>query len=50
MEELTELLQQIQELAGIAIEALNQAAGGGEGAAPEGPPAEAAPPEEAPVP
>ena len=36
MEELIDLLTQIQELAGMGIEALTQAAGGGEGApAPE---------------
>ena len=36
MEELIELLTQIQELAGVGIEALQQAAGGGEPApAPE---------------
>lgn len=44
MEQLIELLQQIQDLAGVAIEALQEATGGGaEGAAapPEGaPPAE----------
>ena len=41
MDELIELLSQIQELAGIAIEALS---GGGEGGAPaEGAPAEAPP-------
>lgn len=56
MEELIELLSQIQELAGIGIDALQQAAGGGEG--PEGPPpeegapapGEGAPPEEEPIP
>ena len=39
MDQLIEVLTQIQDLAGVAIEALNQAAGGG---APEGaaPPAE----------
>lgn len=49
MEQLIELLQQIQELAGVAIEALEQASGGGEGGAPaeEGPPPEeGAPPPE----
>lgn len=49
MEQLIELLQQIQDLAGIAIEALTEAAGGGEeGAPPEGPPPEEGgmPPEE----
>lgn len=49
MEQLIELLQQIQDLAGIAIEALTEAAGGGappEGAPPEGaPPGGGAPPE-----
>lgn len=50
MEQLIELLKQIQELAGVAIEALQGAAGGGEGAPPEGeaPPAGEAPPEEMP--
>ena len=40
MDQLLEVLTQIQDLAGVAIEALNQAAGGGapEGAAPEGAP------------
>lgn len=43
MEQLIELLQQIQDLAGVAIEALTEAAGG------EAPPEEGAPPpEEAP--
>ena len=54
MEQLIELLQQIQELAGVGIDALNDATagagGGGEGegvpVAPGGPP-EGAPPEEA---
>lgn len=48
MEQLIELLQQIQDLAGAGIEALQGAeadAGGGEAPAPEGPPAEGAPPE-----
>ena len=46
MEQLIELLQQIQDLAGVAIEALTEAAGGGGG---EAPPEEGAPPpEEAP--
>lgn len=49
MEQLIELLQQIQDLAGIAIEALTEAAGGGgappEGAPPEGPPGGGVPPE-----
>lgn len=46
MEQLIELLQQIQDLAGAGIEALQGAVeGGGEGAPPEGPPAEGAPPE-----
>ena len=45
MEQLIELLQQIQDLAGAGIEALQGAMGGGEG----GPPPEAgAPPEGAP--
>jgi hypothetical protein len=34
MEQLIELLQQIQDLAGVAIEALQQAGGGAEGGAP----------------
>ena len=40
MDQLIEVLTQIQDLAGVAIEALNKAAGGGapEGAAPEGAP------------
>lgn len=42
MEQLIELLQQIQELAGVGIEALNEALGAGGGEAPP----EAAPPEE----
>lgn len=51
MEQLIELLQQIQELAGVAIEALEQASGGGEGGGGEGgPPPEAAPEEGAPPP
>lgn len=56
MEQLIELLQQIQELAGVGIDALNEAtAGGGEGegegvpTAPSGPPPEEAPPEEPPA-
>jgi len=46
MEQLIEILQQIQDLAGVAIEALTEAVGGAapEGAPPEGPP-EGAPPE-----
>ena len=51
MEQLIELLTQIQELAGVGIEALQQALGaaqGGEGAPPEGAPPEGAPPEGAP--
>lgn len=47
VEQLIELLSQIQELAGVGVDALNQAAGGGkapEGAPPEGAPAEGAPP------
>ena len=46
MEQLIELLTQIQELAGVGIEALQQALGaaqGGEGAPPEGAPPEGAP-------
>jgi len=53
MEQLIELLQQIQDLAGAGIDALKGAtqgaaegAGGGEGAPPEGAPPEGAPPEE----
>lgn len=50
MEQLIELLAQIQELAGVGIEALEGAMGGGEAPAgpPAGPPPEAAgpPPEE----
>ena len=55
MEQLIELLQQIQELAGVGIDALNEATagGGGEGegvpTAPSGPPPEEAPPEEPPA-
>lgn len=51
MEELIELLTQIQELAGVGIDALNQAAEGG-GAGPEGPtqPEGEAPPEGGPPP
>ena len=48
MDQLIELLQQIQDLAGTAIEALQGAMSdaGGEGAAPaDGAPAEGAPPE-----
>jgi len=47
MEQLIELLRQIQELAGVGIEALEgAAAGGGEGGPPpeEAPPAEGEPP------
>jgi len=40
MEQLVELLKQIQELAGVAIDALEGAAGGGGGEAPAGPPPE----------
>lgn len=43
VEQFTELLQQIQDLAGVGIKALKQAAGGG-----NEPPAEGAPPEGAP--
>jgi hypothetical protein len=55
MEQLIELLQQIQELAGAGIDALKGATeGGGEGGPPEkgGPPGEggAPPPEEGPPP
>ena len=38
MEELVELLTQIQDLAGVAIDALTEAAGGDTGGAPTGPP------------
>jgi len=51
MEQLIELLHQIEELAGVAIKALEGASGGGEGGPPpeEGPPpGEGGPPEEAP--
>lgn len=41
MDQLIELLKQIQELAGVAIDALEGAAGGGGGEAPSGPPMEA---------
>lgn len=51
MDQLIELLRQIQELAGVGIEALEGAAGGGEGEppaeggeAPAGPPPEDEPP------
>lgn len=48
MDQLIELLKQIQELAGVAIEALQGATeGGGEGAPPEGGGGEGAPPPEA---
>lgn len=51
MEQLIELLQQIQELAGVGIDALQQAAGGGGEAPAEGkPPVEGAPPAKAPMP
>lgn len=40
MEQLIELLRQIEELAGVAIEALNGAAGGGGGQAEGAPPPE----------
>lgn len=47
MEQLIELLQQIQDLAGAGIEALQGAMGGGEaGPPPEGAPPAGAPPEE----
>ena len=45
MDQLIELLEKIQELAGIGIEALQQASGGGETKG--GPPEEGAPPEAA---
>ena len=53
MEQLIELLMQIQELAGVGIDALQEALGaaGGEGAPPEGaPPEGASMPEEGPPP
>ena len=53
MEQLIELLMQIQELAGVGIDALQEALGaaGGEGVPPEGAPSEGAPmPEEGPPP
>ena len=37
MEQLIELLTQIQELAGVGIDALNEALGGGEGGPPPAP-------------
>ena len=40
MDQLLELLQQIYELAGMGVDALQQAMGGGEGAPPEGAPPE----------
>ena len=49
MDQLIELLQQIQDLAGVAVDALNEAKGSGggapagEGPAPAGPPAEGPP-------
>ena len=49
MEALIELFQQIQELAGVGIDALTEAAAGGGGGAPEGAPPEGAPPEEPPA-
>ena len=50
MDQLIELLQQIQELAGVGIDALTEAAAGAEGGAPaEGPPAEEPPAEEPPA-
>ena len=52
MEQLIELLQQIQELAGVGIDALNEATAGGDGSegegvptAPSGPPPGDAPAE-----
>jgi len=48
-EQLIELLRQIQELAGVGIEALSQGAGGGGEAPPAGPP-EGGPPPGAPAP
>ena len=49
MEQLVELLQQIQELAGVAIEALSQAGGAEGGEPPAGPPPEGEPPAGPPV-
>ena len=49
MEQLIELLKQIQELAGVAIEAL-QGAAGGEGGGGEAPAEGGAPPPEGPPP
>lgn len=55
MEQLIELLQQIQELAGVGIDALNEATAGGDGGegegvptAPSGPPPEVVAPAEEP--
>lgn len=55
MEQLIELLQQIQELAGVGIDALNEATAGGDGGegegvptAPSGPPQEVVAPAEEP--
>ena len=48
MEQLIELLQQIQKLAGVGIDALTEALGGAGGEAPAGPPEGAPMPEEAP--
>ena len=50
MEQLIELLQQIQELAGVGIDALTEALGGAGGEAPAGPPEGAPMPEGAPIP
>lgn len=49
MEQLIELLQQIQELAGVGIDALTEAVAGAKGGAPEGAPPEGAPPKGAPA-
>lgn len=48
MDKLIELLQQIQDLAGVAIEALQGAEGGGEAPAEGGPPPEGGAPGGAP--
>ena len=48
MDKLIELLQQIQELAGVGIDALQGAAGGGEEGAPPSAPAEQPPAEQPP--
>lgn len=47
MDPLKELLQQIMDLAGAGIDAIDQATGGGGEQPPAGPPEEGAPPEAA---